>query len=246
MIRLPPIPRQTIRYAIQRMHERHKENELIVSLIELAREIIRLLDQRDTMADRITDMAVTAQQIVYNSHITKTGFTNEMSALLVDICQLKYQSLPNKTSLKNWQKQLRGRLRLMEDRYKTHFEFSRQAKHSMRQITRPIFYRMICKPDDARLYFLELVEALDEMVEQNTISVWIAFDEACMALNRPFIYTDPAFEKVVIESYNLCYSYSKNVTDEATVAWCVFVDHVRDLEIKAKKHRPLHQVLRSY
>lgn len=246
MIRLPPIPRQTIRYAIQRMHERHKENDLIVSLIDLAREIVRLLDQRTTMAEQITSMAVTAQHIVYNSHITKTGFTNEMGALLVDICQLKYQSLPNKTSLKNWQKQLRARLRSIENRYKTHFEFSRKAKHGMRQITRPIFYRMICKPDDARLYFLELVEALNEMVERNTISVWVAFDEACMALNRPFIYTDPAFEKVVIESYNLCCNYSKNVADEAKVAWFIFVDHVRDLEIKAKKHRPLRQVLSSY
>ncbi len=246
MIRLPPIQRKTIRYAIQRMHERHKEDDLIHNLIELTREIISLVNQHETMADKIIDMAVTAQHIAYNSHITKTGFTNELSALLVDICQLKHFPLTNKTNVKNWQKELRQRLKSIESRYTTHFEVPRQAKHAMRQITRPIFYRMVCNPEDCRIYFLELVEALDEMIEEHTIDVWIAFDEACMALNRPFIYTDPAFEAVVIESYELCCSYSKNVADEAMIAWQIIVDHVRDLEIKAKKHRHLYQVLNSY
>lgn len=246
MIRLPPIPRQTIRYAIQRMHERRKEDDLLHNLIELTREIISLIDKHETMSGKITSLAVTAQHIVYNSHITKTGFTNELSALLVDICQLQHFPLTNKTSVKNWQQELRQRLKLIDSRYVTHFEFSRQAKHAMRQITRPIFYRMVCNPEDCRLYFLELVEALDEMLEEGTINVWLAFDEACMVLNRPFIYTDPAFEAVVIESYQLCCSYSKNVADEALIAWRIFVDHVRDLEIKAKKHRSLQQVLSSY
>lgn len=246
MIRLPPIPRQTIRYASQRMRERYTENDLIVSLIELTRELISMLDERESMADRITNMAVTTQHVVYNSHITKTGFKDELCALLVDICQLEYQDLPNKTSSKNWQKQLRQRLKSIENCYVTHFDASRQAKHKMRQITRPIFYRMVCNPEDCRLYFLELVEAVDEMVEQNVINVWLAFDEVCMVLNRPFIYTDPSFENVIIEAYELCCTYSKNVAGEALVAWRVFVDNVRDLEIKAKKRRPLHQVLSSF
>ncbi len=243
MIRLPPLPRQTIRYAIQRMHERRKEDDLIHSLIELTRETISLVNQRQLAADKVIDLAVTAQDIIYNSRITKTGFTNELSALLFDICQLKDFQLTSDASAKTWQRQLRRRLNETENRYVTHFEPSRQAKHNMRQVTRPIFYRMLCKAEDCRLYFLELVEALDEMVTEGTIDVWLAFDESCMALNRPYIYTDPAFEGVVVESYELCCSYSKNVADEAVAAWQVFVEHVRDLEIKAKKPRHLHEVL---